>query len=168
MKKQITSTTGSSLVSYIFASLFGIAGLVILGYGVSQLSGGSTQQFGVALLLGGGFLAISVFVIRARMAESKKTAWLNKNGVWITAKPINFRTVTSDESGKVTSFCLILKAVGADQAVSGLANLEFESLPIYSRFLSDNYHEKECDIVVDPAAPGERYHVNANLQTLLS
>ena len=152
----------------MFAGIFGIAGLGIIGWGLSQLTGGSTQQLGLALLLGGGFIAISVFVIRACLADGKKTAWLNENGVWIIAKPIDVRTVTFDQFDKVTSFCLILKAVDSGQPVSDLTNVEFESEPINSLCVSDNYQEKEYDVVVDPLAPAERYHVNVSLQKLLS
>ena len=168
MKKQIKTSAGSSIASYLFAIIFGIAGLGIAGYGVSQFPGGSTQQFAIALFLGVGFLVISVSVIRASLAESKKIAWLNENGIWITAKPIDHRIVTAEQSGRVNSFCLILKAVDADCSISELANLEFESEPIHCHMLFDDYQEKEYDVVIDPSAPKDRYHVNADLHTVLS
>ena len=171
MKKQIKTLAAPAFTSYVLGGIFGIAGLVAIGYGSSQMLGDSSDgftQFAIALLLGGGFLAISFFVIHSGVAAGRKIAWLNEHGVWITAKPVEARTVTSDDYGNVTSFCLILKAVDADASVKDMADQEFESDPIQSRWLSEDYQDKEYDIVIDPSAPADNYHVNVSLQAVLS
>jgi hypothetical protein len=169
MSKLLAANKDSSPLGSLMMLAFVIAGIAVLAWGTSILFSDrpdAVSQFALSAVLGGGFIAIGLFVLRGQRAQAKTNAWLDQHGTWITMSPVDFRTIKTDSVGRAESYCLVLEPGEADSQRYGLGGMTFETDEIFARSVPDTYRSLKIDVVIDPDQPGKVHAVSFNPQNL--
>lgn len=169
MSKQLATNKDSSPLGSLMMAAFVIAGIAVVGWGTSILFSDrpdALSQFALSAVLGGGFIAIGLFVLRGQRAQARTIAWLEQHGTWITMTPVSVRTIKTDTARRAESYCLVLEPGEADRQRYGLDGLTFETDEIFARSVPDTYRNLKIEVVIDPDQPGKVHAVNFNPQDL--
>ena len=169
MGKQMKTSTGNNPLGSVMMVGLIIAGSGLILWGTSQLFSERTDalsQFSLSALLGSALIWFGHIAIRTQLAQRTKTAWLERHGTWITAVPIDVRTIKTDAARRTESYCLVLEPTELEKERHGLGGLTFETGEIFARSVPDDYRNLEIDVVIDPDRPGEVHFVSFDAQDL--
>ncbi len=168
--KQITANTNVSPAGSLMMGGFLLAGVLIICWGLGQLStdrADASSQCALSLALGGAFVAIAFVVLRSQWQQKTKIDWLNKHGAWITARPIDVRVVTTDSVRRAESYYYILEPTEQARRQYDLDGVTFETEQIWMRGIPEHFRRIKMDVVIDPQSPHDTYFVNVDLTALM-
>lgn len=169
MGKQLAANRDNSPLGSLMMVVLVIAGVAAVVWGTGTLFSDrpdAVSQFVLSAVLGGGLIAIGLYVLFGQRARRKQLAWLEQHGTWITMAPVDVRTIKTDAARRAESYCLVLAASEADRRRYGLDGLTFETGEIFARSVPDTYRNLKVEVVVDPEQPDQVYAVNFDPQDL--